>query len=96
VKPVRLYLDSGTIDFTGDDDGRRHSIAVVNELRRIGWKDGKNLQHFVQEQSFSDAELQKSGLPQHKWDEAKKSHHNEFYWRERVWRALVFLFPPKE
>jgi len=94
-KPIRLYLDSGTIDFTGDDDGRRHTIAVVDELRRIGWKDGKNLQHFVQEQSFSDDELQKSGLPNHKWDEAKKSHHNEFYWRERVWRTLVFLFPPK-
>ena len=95
VKPVRLYLDSGTIDFTGDDDGRRHTIAVVDELRRIGWKDGKNLQHFVQEQSFTDDELQRSGVQSHKRDEAKKSHHNEFYWRERVWRALIFLFPSK-
>lgn len=94
AKPARLYLDSGTIDFTGDDDGRRHTIVVVNELRRIGWKEGKNLQHYVQEKSFSDAELQNLGLPPHKWDEAKKSHHNEFYWRERVWRPLVFLFPP--
>jgi predicted alpha/beta superfamily hydrolase len=93
AKPVRFYLDSGTIDFTGDDDGRRHTVAVVNELRRIGWKDGKNLKHFVQEQSFGDDELQRSELPRHKWDEAKKSHHNEFYWRERVWRALIFLFP---
>jgi predicted alpha/beta superfamily hydrolase len=95
VKPIRFYLDSGTIDFTGDDDGRRHTVAVVNELRRIGWKDGRSLQHFVQEQSFSEAELRNSGLPPDKWEEAKKSHHNEFYWRERVWRALVFLFPPK-
>ena len=94
AKPVRLYLDSGTTDFTGDDDGNRHTVAIVNELRRIGWKDGKNLQHYVQQQSFTDDELQKSGLPQHKWDEAKKSHHNEFYWRQRVWRALIFLFPP--
>lgn len=94
VKPLRIYLDSGTIDFTGDDDGLRHTVSVANELRRIGWKDGRNLEHHVQAQVFSDEELHERGLPRHKWKEAQASHHNEFYWRERVWRALVFLFPP--
>jgi predicted alpha/beta superfamily hydrolase len=95
VKPLRIYLDSGTIDFTGDDDGRRHTVAVADELRRIGWKDGKNLAHMVHEHLYSDYELEKIGLPRHKWKEAQASQHNEFYWRERVWRALEFLFPPE-
>jgi predicted alpha/beta superfamily hydrolase len=95
VKPLRIYLDSGTIDFTGDDDGRRYTTAVAAELRRIGWKDGRNLTHFVDEHVYSDSELQKVGLPRHKWQEAQASQHNEFYWRERVWRALEFLFPPE-
>jgi predicted alpha/beta superfamily hydrolase len=93
VKPLRIYLDSGTIDFTGDDDGRRHTTAVAAELRRVGWKDGGNLMHFVDDHIYSDAELQEAGLPRHKWKEAQASQHNEFYWRERVWRALEFLFP---
>lgn len=93
AKPLRIYLDSGTIDFTGDDDGRRHTTAVAAELRRIGWKDGKKFHHFADEHIYSDAELQELGLPRHKWKEARASQHNEFYWRERVWRALEFLFP---
>jgi len=96
VKPLRIYLDSGTIDFTGDDDGRRYTAAVADQLRRIGWKDGKNLAHFVEEHIYSEAELEKLGVPRYKWREAQSSHHNEFYWRERVWRALVFLFPSSE
>jgi predicted alpha/beta superfamily hydrolase len=95
LKPLRIYLDSGMIDFTGDDDGRRHTTAVAAELRRIGWKDGRNLSHFVDEHIYTPAELQKLGLPKHKWKEAQASQHNEFYWRERVWRALEFLFPPE-
>jgi hypothetical protein len=38
--------------------------------------------------------LEQAGLRRDKWAEARKSQHNEFYWRQRVWRALVFLFPP--
>ncbi len=94
-KSVRLYLDSGTIDFTGDDDGRKNTSAVVAELRRIGWKDGVNLQHFVEERPFTDEELEQAGLRRDKWREARGSQHNEFYWRQRAWRALVFLFPPE-
>jgi predicted alpha/beta superfamily hydrolase len=93
-KPIRIYLDSGVIDFTGDDDGRRYTAAVADQLRRIGWKDGKQLQHFVDAQPLSDAELERAGLRRDKWAEARTSQHNEFYWRQRAWRALEFLFPP--
>ena len=92
---MRLYLDSGTIDFTGDDDDRRYTDLVADELRRLGWRDGKTLERFTEARPFTDQELEKSGLPFDKWHEAKSSQHNEFYWRMRAWRAFVFLFPPK-
>jgi predicted alpha/beta superfamily hydrolase len=95
-KPVRIYLDSGTIDFSGDDDGRRNTEAVAAELRRIGWKDDVNLKHFVEPRPLSEPEMDTAGLRRDKWAEARKSQHNEFYWRLRAWRALVFLFPVPE
>ena len=90
---VRIYLDSGTIDFTGDDDDRRYTDAVADELRRLGWKDGRDLERFTEARPYTDQELEKTGLPFDKWHEAQRSQHNEFYWRMRAWRALVFLFP---
>ena len=93
-KPVRIYIDSGTIDFTGDDDGRRHTDTVWDELRRIGWKDGKNLCHYTDGRPMVEAELEQAGLRHDKWPEAKISQHNEFYWRVRAWRPFEFLFPP--
>src|SRR2546423_1940794 len=94
-KPIRLYLDSGTIDYTGDDDGRRITEAVAAELRRIGWEEERNLKHFIELKPFSESELERTGLRASKWEEAQSSQHNEYYWRQRAWRALVFLFPPK-
>jgi len=94
-KPLKIYLDSGTIDFTGDDDGRRMTAAVAAELRRIGWRDEINLKHFVDLKPMTEAELDQARLRRDKWEEARRSQHNEFYWRQRVWRALVFLFPPE-
>ena len=94
-RPVRIYLDSGTVDFTGDDDGRRNTDALAAELRRIGWKEGRNLMHFTDLTPLAESELERAGLRRDKWHEAQKSQHNEFYWRLRVWRALEFLFPPK-
>jgi enterochelin esterase-like enzyme len=93
-KPFRVYLDSGTVDFTGDDDGRRHTDAVAAELRRIGWKQRKTLLRYTDLRPLTEEELQQAGLRRDKWAEAQKSQHNEFYWRVRVWRALEFLFPP--
>lgn len=93
-KPVRIYLDSGVIDYSGEDDGRKHTAAVADELRRIGWKDGHNLTHIVDDHILNQQEMAQAGLPQSKWHEAETSQHNEFYWRLRAVRALTFLFPP--
>jgi predicted alpha/beta superfamily hydrolase len=90
-KPIRIYLDSGTIDETGDDDGRAETEAVVAELRRIGWKKNK-LEHYVDPAPLTEPELERAGLRRDKWHEAERSQHNEFYWRMRVWRPLRFLF----
>ncbi len=93
TRSVRIYIDSGTIDYSGDDDGRADTDAVVNELRRIGWKDGRNIRHHTDLHLLTDEELEKTTLPRHKWGEAQASQHNEFYWKLRAWRALEFLFP---
>ena len=94
AKPFRVYLDSGVIDHGGDEDGRELTAQVAAELRRIGWRDGHDLLHYVEERTLHESELEKVGLPHHKWGEAQTSQHNEFYWRIRAWRALTFLFPP--
>jgi hypothetical protein len=36
AKPIRVYLDSGTSDYTGGDDGLKQTEAVARELERIG------------------------------------------------------------
>lgn len=89
-KPARLYLDSGSADFAGGDDGRSLTAAVAAEFQRVGW--ASNLMVHAETSLLTDAQLARSGLRQDKWAEAKTSHHNEFYWRLRVWRALTFLF----
>jgi enterochelin esterase-like enzyme len=93
-KRVRFYFDSGSVDFTGGDDGRQVTAAVVAELRRMGWRE--NLLHYVDEHPMTLEELAASGLRRDKWKEAQTSQHNEFYWRMRAWRALAFLFPPEK
>ncbi len=95
AKPIRIYLDCGTIDFSGGDDGRSNTDAVAAELRRIGWRDHVDLEHYVDLNPLTEPELEKAGLRRDKWQEARTSQHNEFYWRLRAWRALTFLFPPK-
>jgi predicted alpha/beta superfamily hydrolase len=91
-KTTTLYLDSGIVDFTEGDDGRKLTTAVAEELRRIGWNNG--LMHYTDAKPLTPQELEKTGLRRDKWSEAQTSQHNEFYWRLRVWRALTFLFPP--
>jgi predicted alpha/beta superfamily hydrolase len=93
-KPIRIYLDSGVIDFDGDDDGRQDTEAVVTELRRLGWKENVNLKHHLDDEPLNEAGLERAGVPPSKWADALQSQHNEFYWRMRAWRALAFLFPP--
>ncbi len=91
-KPVRIYLDSGTCDYTGGDDGLKQTEAVVRELERIGWKRGVDLMHFV-DKLLTASELAPVHLAENKFKEAQRSQHNELYWRLRAWRALTFLFP---
>jgi predicted alpha/beta superfamily hydrolase len=90
-KPVRIYLDSGVMDFSGGDDGCALTGQAAVELERI---DGTNsVLHFVDLRPMDLTELAASGLRRDKWAEARSNQHNEFYWRSRSWRALVFLFP---
>jgi len=94
-KDVRIYLDSGTCDFSGGDDGMKQTEAVRNALEQLGWKQGNDLMHFVDQPLKAD-QLEQFNLPQDKFAEAQRSQHNELYWRLRVWRALTFLFPPEK
>jgi len=91
-KSVRLYFDSGTVDFMGGDDGHAQTEAVVSEFRRIGWEK-TNVMDYLDAKPLTPVELEKAGLRRDKWAEAQTSQHNEFYWRSRVWRVLTFLFP---
>lgn len=91
-KPVKFYLDSGTVDFMGGDDGCALTREVAGELQRIGWN--KNLILFTDANPLTPAQLEKSDLRREKWAEAQRSQHNEFYWRLRAERPLKFLFPP--
>ncbi len=95
TKPFRVYLDSGSVDFTGGDDGHALTRQVAIELRRAGWSK-KNLKLYFDAKPLTLAKLKKSGLRRDKWAEAQISQHNEFYWRLRAWRALTFLFPPQQ
>ena len=92
AKPFRVYLDSGVIDHGGDDDGRELTTQVAAELRRIGWRDGRNLLHHVAASPLTEAELERSGLRRDKWGEARTSQHNEFYWRLRAGARWRFCF----
>jgi predicted alpha/beta superfamily hydrolase len=95
-KPIRVYLDSGIADFTGGDDGRKDTEAVAAKLRRIGWRDGTDLLHFIDAKLLSEPELERMGLRGDKLKEAQRSQHNELYWRLRVGKPLMFLFPPAQ
>ena len=92
-KPIRIYLDSGISDYSGGDDGLKNTEALARELTRIGWKQGEDLLHFV-DQPLTAEQLEPFDLPADKFKEAQRSQHNELYWRLRAWRALTFLFPP--
>jgi enterochelin esterase-like enzyme len=93
AKPLRIYLDCGVTDFMGGDDGHALTEEVAAELRRLGWKE--KLKTYVDAKPLTPMEVEKTGLRRDKWSEAATSQHNEFYWRQRAWRALTFLFPPQ-
>jgi predicted alpha/beta superfamily hydrolase len=91
-KSFRVYLDSGSVDHTGGDDGAQDTAAIARELERIGW--GGNLLLFRDKPKTAE-QLTAYNLPADKFKEAQRSQHNELYWRLRAWRALTFMFPPE-
>ncbi|MGV3774319.1 MAG: alpha/beta hydrolase [Verrucomicrobiales bacterium] len=93
-KKFSIYLDSGSSDYSGGDDGLKDTLAIADQLRRIGWKDGKNLMVFT-DPLLTAEQLSGLNLPGDKFKEAQTSQHNEMYWRLRAWRPLVFMFPPE-
>ncbi len=94
-KRFKAYIDSGVVDYSGGDDDCALNRSVAVELRRLRWKDGRDLLHYVDEHPLAEQELERLGLRRDKWAEAQTSQHNEFYWRVRAPKALVFLFPVK-
>jgi len=93
-KPVRIYLDSGNCDYSGGDDGLKHTEAVALQLQKLGWKPGTDLLHHI-DRPLAAEQLKPFNLPEDKFNEAQRSQHNELYWRLRAWRPLTFLFPPE-
>ena len=91
-KPIRIYLDSGTGDYSGGDDGLKHTEEVASLLQRLGWKPGNDLLHHI-DRPLTAEQLKPFDLPHDKFNEAQRSQHNELYWRLRAWRPLTFLFP---
>jgi predicted alpha/beta superfamily hydrolase len=45
--PLRIYIDSGTVDWSGGDDGMAKTLALRDLLASKGFTLGKDLQHFV-------------------------------------------------
>lgn len=93
-KPIRIYLDSGIGDYSGGDDGLKHTEAIAMQLQRLGWKPGDDLLHHI-DRPLTAEQLKPFNLPNDKFKEAQRSQHNELYWRLRAWRPLTFLFPPE-
>lgn len=91
--PFRIYIDSGVVDYSGDDDGCRHTDRIVTQLRRIGWVDGKTLLRITDSTPRTPDQLKAVDVPTSKWSEAATNQHNELYWRLRFSGALEWLFP---
>jgi enterochelin esterase-like enzyme len=93
-KPIRIYLDSGVVDFSGEQDGFPLTRQIAAQFQSMGWTD-QNLEWFTDAPPLTPRQLEQAGLRRDKWAEAQVHQHNEFYWRLRAWRALTFLFPPE-
>ncbi len=46
-RPLRIYLDSGTTDYSGGDDGQANTLRLKEVLVSEGWVVGVDLQHVV-------------------------------------------------
>jgi pimeloyl-ACP methyl ester carboxylesterase len=92
-KAVKIYFDSGVVDFTGGDDNHALNQSLFKEFVRIGWKSGDLMFYEDSKPMTNQIELEHAGLRRDKWAEAATSQHNEFYWRLRAEKVFKFLFP---
>ncbi len=82
--PVRVYLDSGTVDWSGGDDGRAATAALAELLVGKGWTLHLDLEHAVGEGHNHSEEYWRARL--------RPSTPGDL---PGVWPgALPFLFPP--
>jgi predicted alpha/beta superfamily hydrolase len=62
-KPLRIYIDSGTIDWGGGDDGMARTIELRDLLVTQGFVPGTDLLHFVGQGDNHSEEFWRGRLP---------------------------------
>jgi predicted alpha/beta superfamily hydrolase len=62
-KPLRIYLDSGTVDWSGGDDGEAETIRLRDLLVSQGWVLGTDLQHVVGQNHNHSEDFWRARLP---------------------------------
>lgn len=89
---LRVYLDSGIRDWRDLDDGHRGMLMARKELLRLGFREGDDLQVFVDTWFPTMRDLESSLVKEDKRTIALSNQHNEFQWRRRLRAPLEFLF----
>lgn len=89
---IRVYMDSGISDWRGLDDGHRGMLMARQELLRLGFITGVDLDWMVDTWFPTAAELENSRVRASHRTEALTNQHNEFQWNRRLERPLRFLF----
>jgi enterochelin esterase-like enzyme len=87
-KPVRVYLDSGTVDWGGGDDGNARTTAVSDLLASNGWTAGVDLQHAVGQGHNHSEEYWRARLRPSTAADTNLGPNPSWP------GALVFVFPP--
>ena len=62
-KALRVYLDSGTTDYSGGDDGRVATITLRDGLVEKGWVLGADLQHVIGQGHSHSEDYWRARLP---------------------------------
>lgn len=89
---VRVYMDSGIMDWRGLDDGHRGMLMARKELLRLGFSEGEEFDWFVDTHFATEAELEHSHVKPEYWKPARENQHTEYQWTRRLERPLRFLF----
>lgn len=62
-KPLRIYIDSGTVDWSGGDDGLAETIRFRDLLQSKGWTLGVDLMHVVGDGHNHSEDFWRARLP---------------------------------